>query len=43
MEKDERHEDDVIATGGQFYPLVAETLGYWFKDAKDHCFQKNNM
>ena len=29
LEKDDRHEENVIAAGGQFYPLASETLGYW--------------
>ena len=28
LEKDDRHEENVIAAGGQFYPLASETLGY---------------
>ncbi len=29
IEKDNRHEEDVIATGGLFFPLVVESLGLW--------------
>ena len=28
-EKDERHEEDVVSSGGLFFPLAVETLGYW--------------
>ena len=28
-QKDTRHEANVLATGGLFYPLVLETLGFW--------------
>ena len=29
MEKDERHELDVLSMGGLFFPLIVETLGLW--------------
>ncbi|XP_062518293.1 uncharacterized protein LOC134193482 [Corticium candelabrum] len=29
MEKDDRHKDNVEATGGVFYPLVVESYGTW--------------
>ena len=29
VEKDARHEEDVVAMGGLFFPLVVETLGLW--------------
>ena len=29
IEKDEKHEDDVLAAGGLFFPLVVESLGLW--------------
>ena len=29
MEKDERHELDVLSVGGMFFPLIVETLGLW--------------
>ena len=28
-EKDELHEEDVVSSGGLFFPLAVETLGYW--------------
>ena len=28
-EKDIRHEAEVAATGGFFYPLVVESFGFW--------------
>ena len=29
VEKDSRHEEDVTASGGIFFPLVVESLGLW--------------
>ena len=29
MEKDIKHNQDVVSSGGLFYPLIAETLGMW--------------
>ena len=29
IEKDSRHEEDVTASGGIFFPLVVESLGLW--------------
>ena len=29
MEKDIKHNQDVVSSGGLFYPLIVETLGMW--------------
>jgi len=32
--KDKHHENGVVATGGQFYPLIVETFGLWIPFGK---------
>ena len=29
IEKDSKHEEDVVSAGGLFFPLVVESLGLW--------------
>ena len=33
--KDKQHEANIVAAGGQFYPLIVETFGVWTPFARE--------